>query len=105
MGDATYKTKITSLECYPEYEGKTNVVRTVRWTLSATDGVSTYTYPGKTEIRYNPAAPWLEYGSLNEDVVLNWISRDATNEMLAVRASLALNFSDAPSSESKPLPW
>jgi hypothetical protein len=100
-----YAMKITGMAVYPEYEGKTNVVSRAYWTLSATDGSASYTYPGQTAIRYNPDGPWLEYDSLSEDEVLGWISRDAASEILAVRASLALNFPDAAASENKPLPW
>lgn len=97
--------RVTKMDVYPEYEGKANVVSRAYWSLSATDGVSTYIYPGQTAIRYNPDGPWLEYDSLSEDEVLGWISRDAAGEILAVRASLALNFPDAAASENKPLPW
>lgn len=99
-----YAMTVTALDVYPEHMGKTNVVYRAHWTLSATDGASSYTYPGKTLIGYNPDSPWLEYDNLAEDEVLGWISKTAAAELTAVRASLALNFSDKPS-ENKPLPW
>jgi hypothetical protein len=100
-----YTMKVTGLDVQPSLDGKTNVVHRANWTLSATDGVKTFTYPGKTSIPYNPNGEWLEYGSLDEDVVLGWISRLSAGEILAVRASLALNFNATADVRTEPLPW
>jgi hypothetical protein len=100
-----YTMKVTGLEVYPECEGKTNMVRCARWTLSATDGVKTFTYPGCTTIPYNPEHHWWEYEDLIENEVLEWISKNAADEIMATRASLALNFPDAMVEQDKPLPW
>lgn len=100
-----YTMRVSRLDAYPEAGGKTDVVFRAFWTLSASDGSSTYTYNGKTDIPYNPATEWLEYADLTEDEVLCWISKTSTAEITAVRASLALNFVSTPVEDNKPLPW
>lgn len=100
-----YTMRVTRLDAYPEAEGKTDVVFRAYWTLTASDGSSTYTYPGKTDIQYNPATGWKDYADLTHDEILQWISKTATAEITAVRASLALNFASTPVEDNKPLPW
>ena len=98
--------KVTGLDVYPEYAGKTNMVYRAYWTLTATNGVKSFTYPGKTDIPYNPEHHWWEYGNLIENEVLEWISKNAADEIASTRASLALNFPDEIATEqNKPLPW
>lgn len=95
---------VTRLDAYPEAEGRADMVFRAYWTLTASDGVSAYTYVGKTEIPYNPASEWHDYADLTQDEVLRWVSTLAAAELTAVRASLALNFVSTPV-ENKPLPW
>lgn len=100
-----YTMAVTRLDAYPEADGRQDMVFRAYWTLTATDGSSAFTYPGKTEIPYNPDAVWHDYAELTQDEVLQWVSTLSAAELTAVRASLALNFSATPIEDNQPLPW
>lgn len=103
---AEYTMTVTAMDVYPESEGKANMVYKAYWTVTATDGDRSFTYNGKTDIPYNPDHHWWEYEDLIEDEVIEWICKNASDEVSAVYASLALNFVEEPAHEhSKPLPW
>lgn len=53
----TYSWVISQLECYPEYDGHTDVVFTVHWRRQATDGAGHFgDIYGSPVI--TPALPW-----------------------------------------------
>lgn len=100
-----YSMNVTRLDAYPESQGKADMVFRVFWSLSASDGSSTYSYPGQTDITYNPAAVWHDYADLTQDEVLQWVCAAVPAELTAARACLALNFASTPVEDNKPLPW
>ena len=52
---------VTQMDCYPEAEGETDVVFTVHWTLSATDGTYNGSVYGSVGVSLDPAAPFTPY--------------------------------------------
>ena len=99
---------IVSLECYPEYDGETDVVFTVHWTLTGTDGTYSGSVYGSVGVSLDPAAPFTPYASLTQEQVIGWV-QDAMGpeQVAAYEANVAAQI-DAqinPSVVTPPLPW
>ena len=99
---------IVQLECYPEYDGETDVVFVAHWTLSATDGTyNGYVY-GSQGVSLDPDVPFTPYNELTEAQVIGWV-QDAMGpeQVAAYEANVAAQI-DAqvnPPVVTPPLPW
>jgi len=64
---------VVQLDCYPEYEGNTDVVFTVHWSATAQDGeFSGYTY-GSSSMTLDPEATFVPFADLTEEQVIGWV--------------------------------
>lgn len=120
---ATYNWNISSLDCYPENAGQTDVVFKIYYYVEAisdethevfnADG-SSHLIPykasvsGVTETTYKQGDPFTPYNDLTQDQVLLWIKDDLTpagvsNLISELDKKLAAEIS--PSIVSPPLPW
>jgi hypothetical protein len=61
------------LQCLPTHEGKSNVVCSVSFSVSATDGVNTACVPNTLMMSYDENQNFIEYESLTSDTVLGWV--------------------------------
>jgi len=100
--------KVAQLDAYPEYEGTADVVFTVHWTASATDGEYIgYSY-GSQGLTLDPEATFVPYPDLTEAQVIGWV-HDAMGEeqVAAYEANMAKQIEDAqnPPVINPPLPW
>jgi hypothetical protein len=76
---------VTAMDCYPQEGGNTNVVFTVHWNCSATDG----TYYGSVYSICNiPLAQgtFTPYTSLTQDQVLGWIWANGVDKAITEEA-------------------
>ena len=70
---ATITWTVTAMDCYPQAEGQTDVVFTVHWSCSGTDGTynasvySTCAVPAPTGGSFTP------YADLTQSQVLGWV--------------------------------
>ena len=64
---------VVQMDAYPEKDGLTDVVFTVHWTLSGTDGEHTASSYGSVGVTYDADAPFTEYDNLSEADVLAWV--------------------------------
>lgn len=69
----TYTWKVAALDAQPSHDGHTNVINTVHWTLSGTDGEHTASSYGSVGVTYDADAPFTEYDNLSEEDVLAWV--------------------------------
>ena len=69
----TYTWTIMHLQCLPTLEGKSNVVCSVGFSVSATDGVNTASVPNTLMMSYDENQNFIEYESLTSDTVLGWV--------------------------------
>ena len=69
----TYTWKVTALDAQPLHDGHTNVINTVHWTLSGTDGEHTASSYGSVGVTYDADATFTEYDNLTEADVLAWV--------------------------------
>ena len=99
---------VVQMDAYPEYEGETDVVFTVHWTLNGTDGTYAGSVYGSVGVTLDPDAPFTPYASLTQAQVVGWV-QDALGEeqVAAYEANVAQQISDQvdPPVVTPPLPW
>lgn len=99
---------VVQMDAYPEYDGETDVVFNVHWTLSATDGTYNGSVYGAQIVSLDPAAPFTPYADLTEAQVIGWV-QDAmgTEQVDAYEANVAQQIADQanPPVVTPPLPW
>lgn len=104
-----YKWVVSQLDCYPEQEGKQDVVFTCHWRRQATDGNGhNGDIYGSQAVTLDPAAPFTPYASLTEAQVIGWLEEAFGTETLAAQvAALDGQIADQinPPVISPALPW
>lgn len=97
---------VIQMDAYPEYEGEPDVVFTVHWTLSATDGTYAGSSYGSVGITLTEGSTFTAYADLTLDQVLGWVwangvDKDATEAAVAAQIEAQIN----PTVVTPPLPW
>jgi len=99
---------VVQMDAYPEYEGETDVVFTVHWTLNGTDGTYNGSVYGSVGVTLDPDAPFVPYASLTQAQVVGWV-QDALGEeqVLSYEANVAQQIDNQinPPVVTPPLPW
>ncbi|KKC24941.1 DUF7936 family protein [Sphingomonas sp. SRS2] len=96
-----------SLECVPELNGQENVVRTVHWRLTGSDGTFSGVTVGSQKLD-NPEGDFTPYAELTLDQVIGWakdamgaplvaLKESAVADQIAVQANRPMI--------APPLPW
>jgi hypothetical protein len=75
----TYNWTVSQLECYPEYEGQTDVVTVVHWRMEGSDGDHTAEVYGSVGLALDPEAKFTPFEKLTEAQVIGWV-KDALSE-------------------------
>ena len=104
----TYSWVISSLQAYPQHEGKENVVFMVNWRREATDGQHEVNIPGIQAITFNPNDTFIPYAELKKSDVEGWMEEAiGANKIAEIDAELDKNL-DAiinPPVINPALPW
>ena len=99
---------VVQMDCYPEYDGETDVVFTVHWTLNGTDGTYNGSVYGTVGLTLDPDAPFTPFADLTEAQVVGWV-KDALGEeqVAAYEANIDKQIADQinPPVVNPPLPW
>lgn len=99
---------VRQMDCYPEYEGETDVVFTVHWMLVGGDGTYVGVMQGSCGLTLNPEATFTPYADLTQDQVIGWV-QDAIGPggVAVLEANVAKQIEDQinPPVVSPPLPW
>ncbi len=102
---ATFTWSVTAMDCYPKADGQTDVVFTVHWTLSGTDG----TYNGSVYSTCSVPAPegtFTPYDQLTQEQVLGWIWANGVDKQSAEAAvQQQIDNQINPPVVTPPLPW
>lgn len=102
------KWDVRGMTVYPDYDGRKNVVNTVDWKLTTTDGENKVERVGTTSIPYDPAAPFTPYNRLKEPQVIDWVKLALGDELVALyeqRADKAINAKQKAAITPLRLPW
>ena len=104
----TYSWIVSALDCYPEHEGKQDVVFVCHWRRQATDGTYNADIYGSQAVTLDPDAPFTPYADLTETQVIGWLEEAFGSETLAAQeAALDKQIADQinPPVVNPPLPW
>jgi hypothetical protein len=96
------------MDAYPEYDGETDVVFTVHWTLNGTDGTYNGSVYGSVGVTLDEGATFTPYASLTQAQVLGWVKEALGEEAVAgFEASVAQQIADQanPPVVHPTLPW
>jgi hypothetical protein len=75
--------KIEQLNCKPSFDGKTNVVEAIHWRLNGIDGDYATSVYGSQGVNYEAGSPFIDYDSLTEEVVVQWLKDALGAEQVA----------------------
>lgn len=104
----TYSWVIPQIECYPEKNGKKDVVMTIHWRRQATDGVFLADVYGSQLVVLDPAAPFTPYSDLTQPQVEGWlVDAMGATKVAELDASLDQQIAELidPPVVTPPLPW
>ena len=65
---------VNSMTAYPQAEGETNVVFSIAWVCSATDGTYNSAAYGSVDVTYVPGTVYTPYDQLTLDQVNGWVA-------------------------------
>ena len=105
----TYTWNINAIDCYPTFEGQTDVAFTVHWTLDGTDGTHSASVYGTVGLApYKSGEPFTPFASLTKDQVVGWVTEALGAEQVTsleenVSAQIAALVN--PTVVSPPIPW
>jgi hypothetical protein len=101
-----YSWIIPQLECYPEHEGKKDVVFMVHWRRQAlVDGLMADVY-GSQAVTLDAAAPFTPFEKLTKKQVEGWLEALMGSEHIAnLDANLAKQIAASSIPPLMPLPW
>lgn len=104
----SYQWNVQQMDAYPELDGETDVVFTVHWTLTGTDGTYTAGVYGSVGVTVDPDAPFTPYADLTQEQVIGWVQSALGEEQVAAyEANVATQIADQidPPVVTPPLPW
>lgn len=98
---------VTGMTAYPQQAGETDVVFSVAWCCTATDGAFTSAVPGSIGVTWQAGTPFTPYDQLTEAQVLQWVFDGLGAEKLTVEGYAVKGVEDQanPPTVSPPLPW
>lgn len=77
----TYTWSANTLIGYPQYEGRTDVVITVNYTVTADDGNGhTASIQSSQSTPLDPSSPFIPFPNLNNDIVIGWVQNAIGSE-------------------------
>lgn len=107
----TYTWTPTQLIGYPQYEGHTDVITTVFYTVVADDGAGhTANISSIQQTPIDPAAPYIPYDDLTPEIVNGWVQYNLGENGVAsiyanLDAQIEAQINPPVSPQSFPLPW
>ena len=75
--------KVEQFECYPEKDGKQDVVFIVHWRCNGVEGKFAATNYGTQAIAYEADAPFTPYSDLTEEQVMGWVKAALGDERVS----------------------
>lgn len=103
---------VVQMDAYPAYEGHTDVVFTVHWTLSGTETVSGTVYNsgayGSVGVSLDEGGTFTPYADLTEAQVIGWVQDALGAEQVASYEAYVASQIEAqinPPVVTPPLPW
>jgi len=97
---------VSQMDCYPQVGNETDVVFTVHWQCTGTDGTYTAQVYSTCAIPTPEPADFVPYDQLTQDMVLGWIWEDGVDKAATEAAvQQMINNQINPPVVTPPLPW
>ena len=99
---------VVSMDSYPEKDGETDVVFTVHWTLTATDGTYNGSVYGSVGVNLDSTGAFTPYADLTLDKTVGWVKESLGAEQVAEYEAGVIAQIEAqinPTVVVLPLPW
>jgi len=106
--DNIYWWTISSVDCFPEKDGETNVVCKIYWILSAKNEDYTVWKNGFTDIPNQSTLTFIPYKDLTQEEMINWVIENlGENTIKEYYAELDVELQEKlnPTIISPVLPW
>jgi len=103
-----YTWNFPTLDAYPQAEGETDVIFTVHWVYTATDGEHVGSVYGTVGVTYEAGEPFTPFNQLTEAQVQGWVEDALGEEQLAaMKANVDGQIENQinPPIVTPPLPW
>jgi hypothetical protein len=102
----TYTWTVTAMNCYPQEGGNTDVVFTVHWTCSGTDGTYSASVYSTCSVPAPSGGSFTPYADLTQEQVLGWIYANGVDQA-ATEAAVAHQIANQvnPPVVTPALPW
>jgi hypothetical protein len=108
----TYAWEIDKLECYPEYEGESDVVFNVYWKYRGTETSNGISYSsklvGRQYVTVDPTQEFVPFENLTLQIVSEWVELQMGEfQMQSMQTMIANNIQNQinPTEVSKNPPW
>lgn len=107
----TYTWTVTNLIGYPQYEGETDVITTVFYTVIGNDGAGhTASINLIQQTPLDPAVPFIPYSKLTNDIVIGWVQDALGPEGVAnitanLDGQIEAQINPPPVPQQFPIPW
>ena len=97
---------VTAMDCYPQEGGNTDVVFTVHWTCSGTDGTYSSSVYSTCAVPAPSGGSFTPYANLTQAQVLDWIWANGVDQTVT-EAAVAQQIANQvnPPVVTPPLPW
>jgi hypothetical protein len=103
-----YTWNVVQMDCYPEFDGETDVVFTVHWTLAGEEAGFSGSVYGSVGVTLDEGATFTPYADLTLAQVVGWV-QDAlgVEQVASYEANVAQQINDqvVPPVVTPPLPW
>lgn len=104
----TYSWVISQLQCYPQHEGRSDVVFAVHWRRQATDGTHTADVHGVQMIAIDSAASFTPFSALTKSQIESWLENAMpSDKLIEIKEDLDKQIEDKTDPEAINLspPW
>ena len=99
---------VSQMDCYPEVDGEKDVVFTIHYDCTETEGEYSGRVYGSVGLTLDASAPFTPYNQLTKEQVVGWV-KDALGEetVIATEANVTKQIEDQknPPIVRPPLPW
>jgi len=104
----TYNWTISAMDCVPQEDGKTDVVVTAHWSVSATDGTYIAGAYGTQSFVYDAGKSFTPFADLTQDQVVGWVQESmGIDAVTALQQNIDQQIANQvnPPIVTPPLPW
>ena len=101
----TYAWDFINLTCYKEHEGQNDVVYTVQWHYTGSEGGVSYTATDSTDVQYEAGEPFIAFADLTEADVQGWVEAIVDVDELRKMVRNGVREAQTPTVETLLPPW